>query len=169
MRNKRSFLVAAATMSLLVAGCDVPWGEDPNLGTDDQSLGDVLSVRYRNTSADYQDGEPIGLTVAFDIVDQERYGLPASADLLGAGRVGFPSTTQLLSDYPSALAATDPEAGCFEPIRLEDEQGETLLTVDGFCGDETPILTILGDLATGEELGWAYATAAGPVLVGVDE
>ena len=111
-----------------------------------------------------------GFTLHVDSTDAQTHGLPAELAFVGERGDRDAVLFAEMSAYAPGGNPIADQFDCFGPIEIRDATGAVTVTIDNFCPDDnTPQLTIAGDITAGGDPRWAFDSPDGRVRTNFDE
>ena len=170
MVDKSTFIKHVAAMAIVALSATGCLGEAP-LETElfVPSLSVVHEAREAAELFNYLDDEETGFTVGIAAVDVDAHGLPEEFYFIANGSANARANAVMSAYAPGGLPIPD-QFDCFGPIEIRDLAGDVTVTIDNFCPDDnTPVLTIIGDISADGDPRWAFDSPDGRVLTNFDE
>ena len=170
MVDKSTFIKHVAAMAIVGVCATACLGEAPQPPV--EIFVPFITVSHQPTEAselfDNTEGEETGFTVHVDSADAQTHGLPAELAFVGTG-LDAVLRAEMSAYVPGGNPIPD-QFDCFGPIEIRDSDGAVTVTIDNFCPDDnTPELTILGDITAGGDPRWAFESPDGLVRTNFDE
>ena len=170
--DKSTFTKHVAAMAIVGLSATACLGEAPQPPV--EIFVPAITVRHQPSEAgelfDFTEGEETGFTVHVDSADAQTHGLPAELAFVGE-RGGIDAVLRAeMSAYAPGGDPIPDQFDCFGPVEVRDATGAVTVTIDDFCPDDnTPELTIVGDLTAGGDPRWFFDSPDGRVRTNFDE